>query len=143
MKKLKLLFFVLIMLTLYDGYSQSKKTSLTLTIEVASFENTKGVLRVCVTDQKDDFLKSCAFSKIVTVEDDTVSLKIENIEKGNYAVSVYHDENNNGILETGGVFGIPVEPYGFSNNPTMTFGPSFKKSVFKMTSDKNISIKLK
>ena len=143
MKKLKLLFFVLIMLTLYDGYSQSKKTSLTLTIEVASFENTKGVLRVCVTDQKDDFLKSCAFSKIVTVEDDTVSLKIENIEKGNYAVSVYHDENNNGILETGGVFGIPLEPYGFSNNPNMTFGPSYKKSVFKMTSDKNISIKLK
>ena len=143
MKKLKLLFFILIMLTLYDGYSQSKKTSLTLTIEVASFENTKGVLRVCVTDQKDDFLKSCAFSKIVTVEDDTVSLKIENIEKGNYAVSVYHDENNNGILETGGVFGIPVEPYGFSNNPTMTFGPSYKKSVFKMASDKNISIKLK
>ena len=143
MKKLKLLFFILIMLTLYDGYSQSKKTSLTLTIEVASFENTKGVLRVCVTDQKDDFLKSCAFSKIVTVEDDTVSLKIENIEKGNYAVSVYHDENNNGILETGGVFGIPLEPYGFSNNPNMTFGPSYKKSVFKMASDKNISIKLK
>ena len=143
MKKLKLLFFILIMLTLYDGYSQSKKTSLTLTIEVASFENTKGVLRVCVTDQKDDFLKSCAFSKIVAVEDDTVSLKIENIEKGNYAVSVYHDENNSGILETGGVFGIPLEPYGFSNNPNMTFGPSYKKSVFKMTSDKNISIKLK
>ena len=131
------------MLTMWDGYSQSKKTSLTLTIEVASFENTKGVLRVCVTDQKDDFLKSCAFSKIVTVEDDTVSLKIENIEKGNYAVSVYHDENNSGILETGGVFGIPLEPYGFSNNPNMTFGPSYKKSVFKMTSDKNISIKLK
>ena len=131
------------MLTMWDGYSQSKKTSLTLTIEVASFENTKGVLRVCVTDQKDDFLKSCAFSKIVTVEDDTVSLKIENIEKGNYAVSVYHDENNSGILETGGVFGIPLEPYGFSNNPTMTFGPSYKKSVFKMASDKNISIKLK
>jgi uncharacterized protein (DUF2141 family) len=131
------------MLTLYDGYSQSKKTSLTLTIEVASFENTKGVLRVCVTDQKDGFLKSCAFSKIVPVEDDTVSLKIENIEKGNYAVSVYHDENNSGILETGGVFGIPLEPYGFSNNPNMTFGPSYKKSVFKMASDKNISIKLK
>ena len=128
---------------MWDGYSQSKKTSLTLTIEVASFENTKGVLRVCVTDQKDDFLKSCAFSKIVTVEDDTVSLKIENIEKGNYAVSVYHDENNSGILETGGVFGIPLEPYGFSNNPTMTFGPSYNKSVFKMTADKNISIKLK
>ena len=143
MKKLKLLFFILIMLTLYDGYSQSKINGFTLTIEVTSFENTKGVLRVCVTNQKEDFLKSCAFSKIVAIEDDKVSLKIENIEKGNYAVSVYHDENNSGILETGGVFGIPLEPYGFSNNPTMTFGPSYKKSVFKMASDKNISIKLK
>ena len=143
MRKLKLLFFVLIMLTLYDGYSQSKKTSLTLTIEVASFENTKGVLRVCITDKKDDFLKSCTFSKTVVVKDEAVSLKIENMEKGNYAVSVYHDENNNDILETTGLFGIPIEPYGFSNNPSMTFGPSFKKSVFKMTSDKNISIRLK
>ena len=131
------------MLTLYDGYSQSKKTSLTLTIEVASFENTKGVLRVCITDKKDDFLKSCTFSKTVVVKDEVVSLKIENMEKGNYAVSVYHDENNNDILETTGLFGIPIEPYGFSNNPSMIFGPSYKKSVFKMTSDKNISIKLK
>ena len=143
MRKLKLLFFVLIMLTLYDGYSQSKKTSLTLTIEVASFENTKGVLRVCITDKKDDFLKSCTFSRTVVVKDEAVSLKIENMEKGNYAASVYHDENNNDILETTGLFGIPIEPYGFSNNPSMTFGPSFKKSVFKMTSDKNISIRLK
>ena len=143
MKKLKLLFFILIMLTLYDGYSQSKKTSLTLTIEVASFENTKGVLRVCITDKKDDFLKSCTFSKTVVVKDEAVSLKIENMEKGNYAASVYHDENNNDILETTGLFGIPIEPYGFSNNPSMIFGPSFKKSVFRMTSDKNISIKLK
>ena len=88
MRKLKLLFFVLIMLTLYDGYSQSKKTSLTLTIEVASFENTKGVLRVCITDKKDDFLKSCTFSKTVVVKDEAVSLNIENMEKGNYAASV-------------------------------------------------------
>jgi uncharacterized protein (DUF2141 family) len=126
-----------------SSYSQSKKTDFTLSMKVGNFKTTKGVLRVCVTDKKDDFLKSCTFSKIVAVEDKTVSLKIENIEKGDYAVSVYHDENNSGILETGGVFGIPLEPYGFSNNPNMTFGPSYKKSVFKMASDKNISIKLK
>jgi len=143
MGKLKLLFLICIMLTVCGGYSQSKKNSFTLKIKVASFENIKGVLRVCITDQKDTFLKSCTFSKTVGVEDETVFLKIENIEKGNYAVSVYHDENNNNILETTGLFGIPLEPYGFSNNPSMRFGPSFKKSVFKMTSDKDISIKLK
>ena len=143
MKKLCLVCFMFTLLYVSSSYSQSKKTDFTLSMKVGNFKTIKGVLRVCVTDKKDDFLKSCTFSKIVAVEDKTVSLKIENIEKGNYAVSVYHDENNNGVLETGGVFGIPIEPYGFSNNPSMTFGPSFKKSVFKMNSDKNISIKLK
>ena len=143
MKKLCLVCFIFTLFYVSNSYSQSKKTDFTLNMKVSKFKTIKGVLRVCVTNKKDDFLKSCAFSKIVAVEDETISLKIENIEKGNYAVSVYHDENNNGILETGGIFGIPLEPYGFSNNPTMTFGPSFKKSVFKMTSDTNISIKLK
>ena len=140
MKKLYLIF---LLLYVSNSYSQSKSSDFTLSIKVGNFKTIKGVLRVCITDKKDDFLKSCIFSKTVVVKDETVSLKIENMEKGNYAVSVYHDENNSGILETGGVFGIPLEPYGFSNNPTMTFGPSYKKSVFKMASDKNISIKLK
>ena len=143
MNKLYLIYLIFSLVFVSSSYSQSKKSDFTLSMKVGNFKTIKGVLRVCMTDKKDDFLKSCTFSKIVAVEDKTVSLKIENIKKGNYAVSVYHDENNNGILETGGVFGIPVEPYGFSNNPTMTFGPSFKKSVFKMTSDTNISIKLK
>ena len=143
MKKLCLVCFIFTLFYVSNSYSQSKKTDFTLNMKVSKFKTIKGVLRVCVTNKKDDFLKSCAFSKIVAVEDETISLKIENIKKGNYAVSVYHDENNNGILETGGVFGIPLEPYGFSNNPTMTFVPSFKRSLFKMTSDTNISIKLK
>ena len=143
MNKLYLIYLIFSLVFVSSSYSQSKKSDFTLSMKVGNFKTIKGVLRVCMTDKKDDFLKSCTFSKIVAVEDKTVSLKIENIKKGKYAVSVYHDENNNGILETGGVFGIPVEPYGFSNNPTMTFGPSFKKSVFKMSSDKNISIKLK
>ncbi|MCP1335524.1 DUF2141 domain-containing protein [Hyphomicrobiales bacterium FT118] len=34
---------------------------------------------------------------------------------GEYAVIVFHDENDNGLLDTG-IFGVPVEGYGFSNN---------------------------
>ena len=43
---------------------------------------------------------------------------------GHYAVTVYHDRDNSGKLETG-AFGIPKEPVGFSNNPTFLFGPPF------------------
>ena len=38
-----------------------------------------------------------------------------NLEPGDYAVAIYHDENGNGQLDKR-LFGIPKEPYGFSNN---------------------------
>lgn len=41
---------------------------------------------------------------------------------GVYAVALFHDENGNGHLDTNAL-GIPTEGYGFSNNPTLYFGP--------------------
>jgi len=98
---------------MFSGYSQSIKNKHSLNITVTNFKNTKGSLRVCITDQKNNFLKDCLFSQIVSIEDDNVSLSFENLKNGTYAVSVYHDENNNGILETSGLFGFPVSLLGF------------------------------
>jgi uncharacterized protein (DUF2141 family) len=39
-----------------------------------------------------------------------------------YAVALFHDENDNQHLDTNAL-GIPTEGYGFSNNPTLYFGP--------------------
>jgi uncharacterized protein (DUF2141 family) len=41
---------------------------------------------------------------------------------GAYAVALFHDENDDGQLNTNAL-GIPTEGYGFSNNPTLYFGP--------------------
>ncbi len=41
---------------------------------------------------------------------------------GTYAVALFHDENADGHLNTSAL-GIPTEGYGFSNNPTLYFGP--------------------
>ncbi len=41
---------------------------------------------------------------------------------GTYAVAVAHDENANGELDTG-LFGIPTEGYGASNDAPASFGP--------------------
>jgi uncharacterized protein (DUF2141 family) len=41
---------------------------------------------------------------------------------GEYAVKIFHDEDNNGELDAG-FFGIPTEDYGFSNNAKASFGP--------------------
>lgn len=41
---------------------------------------------------------------------------------GDYAVALFGDENGNGHFDTN-FLGIPVEGYGFSNNPTLFLGP--------------------
>ena len=122
---------------------QEPNTAHVLKITVNNIKNIKGKLQVCLTDKKEDFLKQSDYAKTVAVRNNTISLKIANIKTGVYSVSLFHDENNNGVLDTKGLFGIPSEPYGFSNNPRTTFGPpSFENCTFLIDGDKQIYIKL-
>jgi len=47
---------------------------------------------------------------------------VEDVPAGSFAVSVFHDTDNDRELNTG-VFGIPSEAYGFSADARSTFGP--------------------
>jgi uncharacterized protein (DUF2141 family) len=50
---------------------------------------------------------------------------------GTYAVAVFHAEHNETQMEPG-LFGKPKQGYGFSNNPSSTFGPpSFSGAAFE------------
>jgi uncharacterized protein (DUF2141 family) len=48
---------------------------------------------------------------------------------GTYGIAIYHDEDSSGTINRGGLFGIPTEAVGFSNNPTILFGPPSFNSV--------------
>jgi uncharacterized protein (DUF2141 family) len=51
------------------------------------------------------------------------------------AIQAYHDENGNRKLDTG-LFGIPKEPYGFSNNARNLLGlPKFEDAAFMLSGD--------
>ena len=52
----------------------------------------------------------------------TFSLVFPDVAEGRYAVSVMHDENGDGELDTN-VLGVPTEGYGFSNDATGIMGP--------------------
>ena len=138
----KLYFLLLILFSSNLLIAQELQTTYNLQIIVNNFEKIKGELRVCLTDKKEDFLKHCKYSKVVTVTNNSVSLEISNIKTGIYSISVFHDENNNGVLDTG-LFGIPSEPYAFSNNPSRSFGPpNFEKCTLLINKDNQISIEL-
>lgn len=58
---------------------------------------------------------------------------VRNLPPGHYAIMAYHDRNANGRLDTLPV-GLPVEPYGFSNNSRGVFGPPpWRAAAFELS----------
>ncbi len=61
---------------------------------------------------------------------------------GTYAVSLIHDENGNGKLDT--ALGMPREGFGFSRNPAISFGPpKFKSASFAVNGASAQTVKMK
>ena len=61
----------------------------------------------------------------------TVDVCLTAPEPGTYAVAVYHDENANVKFDKNW-FGLPVEGYGISNNPTFFLrAPAFDEAKFE------------
>lgn len=48
---------------------------------------------------------------------------IEGLSDGAYGIKAFHDVNGNGRMDTN-PFGMPVEPYAFSNNAVGNMGPA-------------------
>jgi uncharacterized protein (DUF2141 family) len=115
---------------LSQGHAQA---SLEVTVE--NIKEAKGMIRVGLFTNENDFLKKVAEGKIVKASTGKVTVLFENLKPGDYAVSVIHDENENGELDTN-IVGIPKEGFAFGNNAMGTFGPpSFEKA--KITLDKS------
>jgi len=76
-----------------------------------------------------------------SISDNKSLIIIENLNPGRYAFKFFHDENKNEKLDVNWLE-IPKEGFGFSNNPSMTFGPpSFDKTIFEL--NESIVIKCK
>ncbi len=68
-------------------------------------------------------------ARLLAPAGDVTRVDFANVPAGRYAVMVIHDENGNGTLDTNFV-GMPVEGYGFSNNPRVMRRPTFDEAAF-------------
>jgi uncharacterized protein (DUF2141 family) len=95
-----------------------------LTVKIIGFENNRGdcwfALDNCAEIYESE--DSVWIGKILPIKDKQVTVEIDSLKFGEYAVRVYHDENKNAKLDTN-FLGIPTEDYGFSNNVSAWFGP--------------------
>lgn len=111
-------------------------------VTVKNIQELKGTIRMAVYSGEDNFMQKKLTSKNVNVTGKEVIVVFENVKPGEYAISTYHDVDNNNELNTG-FMGIPKEPYGFSNDARGTFGPpTYEKAKFNVTGDTKTSIKV-
>ncbi|AXJ02084.1 Uncharacterized conserved protein, DUF2141 family [Cyclonatronum proteinivorum] len=76
------------------------------------------------------------------IEGDRAELTFKNLTPGEWAVRLFHDENDNEIFDTN-FLRIPREGYGFSNNVRGRFGPPpFEDRLFEVRGDTTISVML-
>jgi len=113
----------------------------TLEVEVSNIKSMEGYVYLQLFSNKEDFMKiPIRESMVESIEGESVLLKVEDLPFGDYSVSVMHDENKNGEMDSG-TFGIPKEGYGFSNNAKGMFGPpSYEDTQF--TFDKNMKLSI-
>ncbi|GAB3499553.1 hypothetical protein GCM10027341_23080 [Spirosoma knui] len=114
-----------------------------LKVDIQNVRHAKGAVYVALFRPGPDFPQGKPTEgRKLDAETNSVSTTFA-VEPGDYAIAVYHDENGNGKMDKR-MFGIPKEPYGFSNNfrPTMS-APKFTDCKFTVGTDgKAISIKL-
>ncbi|WP_443026773.1 DUF2141 domain-containing protein [Sphingomonas sp. CV7422] len=109
-----------------------------LDVSVSQMRSAKGMLRVCLTADPENFPACVDDADAITrsVPADAHAMRFEGLPHGQYAVAVIHDENGNRKLDT--FAGIPREGFGFSRNPPIRFGaPRFAAARFAITGDAN------
>lgn len=111
----------------------SLQESGTLVLNLENIQSFSGTIRIAIYDNADAFENEGAvvWDKVVSnINGEQITLKAKDLPFGDYAIALYHDVNDNDKLDKNN-FGIPTEPYAFSNNPKVKWKPpSYKDSKF-------------
>lgn len=110
-----------------------------LRVELQQMRNAKGMVHACLTQDQTYFPDCKADShafRLSLPAAKAAELRFRDLPSGNYALSVIHDENGNGKLDT--FVKIPREGFGFSGNPSIGFGPpKFGEVSFALETGRN------
>ena len=112
----------------------------TIKLNVTGINPKKGKnIRIAVYD-KAGFLEKFKIQKIINSKGKEITIKLENIEIGKYAIAVFQDENSDEKMNTN-FMGKPKELSGFSNNAKGSFGPpNFNDASFNVFDGENTKL---
>jgi uncharacterized protein (DUF2141 family) len=108
----------------------------TLTLDIQGLSKKSGHVLIAVHTDAASFngKGQPAAVRSVEVTDSKLTVTIPDLAPGDYAVSLFHDANDNNTLDTN-IIGIPKEGYGFSNNVGARGKPRFDEAKFTLGAD--------
>lgn len=123
---MKIAFFIIFAGLFFSAIPVEQKP---LTITVMNIKEVVGNMRVGIYKSANDFPdeNDTYKNKIYKIsKTGTITLNINDLPYGNYAIAVYQDKNKNGTMDKNFV-GVPKEPFAFANNIKPKFSaPSYK-----------------
>lgn len=114
-----------------------EKNSGSINLEITGFDSNEGTVKIALFNSYESYTKTGKTFKTADVKivGNKAKVSFENIPYGEYAVTLFHDENDNNEFDTG-LFGIPTEGYAFSNNATGIMGPaSYEDAKFNLNQE--------
>jgi uncharacterized protein (DUF2141 family) len=92
-----------------------------VTVTVAGIKAKQGFIMIALHDEK-AWAGTPLTRARVPVKAETVTVTLAAPTPGRYGIKLFHDVNGDGAMATN-MIGFPTEPFGFSNNAPVRFGP--------------------
>ncbi len=129
----------------YEGAEHSDSLITKIHLEVDGFENLEGKLAIAIFNTEQSFNAGNETYKDSTLSINTYNMEviINDIDPGEYVISVFHDFDENGELTLTSFLGfdIPAEGFGFSNNPTIGFSqPTYNDCRFNIEEQETLIV---
>lgn len=102
--------------------SASAEPAAKLSLTVTGIKEAKGALMIAVFDEAGYGKDKSVAAAAVPVTALTASTTFD-LPPGRYGIKMFHDVDGDGKMATN-PFGMPIEPFGFSNNAPAQFGPA-------------------
>lgn len=117
-----------------------------LTMRITGIKQGRGDIFIAVFNSEEGFpndtKKAVEFLRATPI-DGKAELTVKTLPPGRYAIAMFQDTNNDGILNTN-FLGIPKEGYGVSNNAFNTFSsPTYKDASFLYPQTTSLKMELK
>jgi uncharacterized protein (DUF2141 family) len=114
-----------------------------LTVNVTGLAPEAGKVEVSLFNSAEDFMKKPFYQESGTPDaEGMLQVRFLNVMEGTYGLVVVHDENGNGVYDSG-FLGFGAEPVGYSNDAAPWLGrPSYDAVSFEVKEDLEVTISM-